>query len=70
MTGLSGRVEKLEAAGNPQRSLPLIVRHPDETEEQARQRWQGQHPGEDLYAAGAVLMVRLVSAQTRSEATR
>ena len=60
---LTGRVEKLEAAARPARSLPLIVRHPDESEAQACQRWRDEHPGEDLYAAGTFIMVRLVSPQ-------
>lgn len=60
---LTGRVEKLEEAGKPARSLPLIVWHDGETKGQARQRWQEAHPEEDLDAAGPVIVVHLVRAK-------
>jgi hypothetical protein len=68
MTKLSRRVEKLEVADKPKRSLPLVIWDSNETEEQARQRWCDGHPGEDLNAASTVLLVRLVSGHTEQSA--
>lgn len=43
---LESRVEKLEAATGSGK-VTVMWKHHDESNEQAIQRWQDQHPGED-----------------------
>jgi hypothetical protein len=69
-TRLSCRLNRLEAAGGSQRPLPLVIVMPDETDDEAFARWRNEHPGEDLYAAGRVLIIRIVGSAPSDECDR
>ena len=47
---LQARVSKLERAANALGGVAVMFRHVDETDEAARERWQQDHPGENLDA--------------------
>ena len=50
------RLAKLEAVYRKDRVV-VIFRHETETVEEAKARWQAQHPGEDLEGTGLTVII-------------